>query len=76
MVRGGSSLQGGNVGSMFSSSGNISFMYFHDLYSHTSFSVLAKWDILHSYTVPAVSRFKPATTSRRVMTPTQYGIDL
>jgi len=46
MVRGGSSLQGGNVGSMFSSSGNISFMYFHDLYSHTSFSVLAKLDIL------------------------------
>jgi hypothetical protein len=46
MVKGGSSLQGGNVGSMFSSSGNISFMYFHDLYSHTSFGVLAKLDIL------------------------------
>jgi hypothetical protein len=46
MVRAGSSLQGGNVGSMFSSSGKISFMYFRDLYSHTSFSVLAKLDIL------------------------------
>jgi hypothetical protein len=76
MVRAGSSLQGGNVGSMFSSSGKLSFMYFHDLYSHTSFSVLAKLDILLHIPCRQVAELNMQLLAGGLWHPTQSGVDL